>query len=156
MSATSNLSITLTQAITYLTQPLTVTHPAATINKLQSALEANLTALFTPTWTPKEPLHGSCQCCFTLSPTSLPPRAVYTACLASNVQWFDWIAALGGCEFNFHINPGCISVRFGRGTKLIMIWSERPIAEAVPVTYHTYSSQLPPNNSRSKTLAQQL
>ncbi|KIK39543.1 hypothetical protein CY34DRAFT_14312 [Suillus luteus UH-Slu-Lm8-n1] len=68
MSATSNLSITLAQAIAYLTQPLTITHSAATINRLQSALEANLTALFTPTWTP----------------------------------------------FDFHVDPGCISVQFGR------------------------------------------
>lgn len=156
MSATSNLSITLAQAIAYLTQPLTFTHSAATINRLQSALEANFTALFAPTWTPGEPLRGSGQRCLTLSPTSLPPRAVYTACLASNVQWFDWIAALGGREFDFHVDPGCISVQFGRGTELITIWSERPMAEAVPVAQHTYLSQLPPNNSRSKTLAQQL
>ncbi|KAG1767793.1 hypothetical protein EDD22DRAFT_874336 [Suillus occidentalis] len=156
MSATSDLSITLAQAIAYLTQPLTVTHPAATINRLQSALEANLTALFTPTWSPKEPLRGSGQRCLTLSPISLPPRAVYNACLASHVRWFDWIAALGGREFDFHVNPGYISVQFGRGTEPITIWSERPIAEAVPVAHHTYFSQLPPNNSRPKTLAQQL
>ncbi|KIK41859.1 hypothetical protein CY34DRAFT_180267 [Suillus luteus UH-Slu-Lm8-n1] len=156
MSATSNLSITLAQAIAYLTQPLTVTHSAATINRLQSALEANLTALLAPTWTPNEPLRGSGHCCLTLSPTSLPPRAVYTACIASDVQWFDWIAALGGREFDFHVDPGCISVQFGRGTELITIWSERPIAEAVPVVHHTHLSQLPSNNSRPKTLAQQL
>ncbi|KAG1888329.1 hypothetical protein F4604DRAFT_1877429 [Suillus subluteus] len=141
------LSITLAQAITYLTRPLTVTHPAATINKLQSVLEANLTALFAPTWTPKEPLRGSDQRCLTLSPNCLPPRAIYTACLASSVHWFDWIAALGGREFDFHVDPGCISVQFGRGTKLITIWAGEPMAKAV---------QLPPNNSRSKTLAQQL
>jgi protein Tob/BTG len=156
MTATSSLCTTLTQAIAYLTQPLTVTHPAATINRLQSALEANLTALFAPTWTPNEPFRGSDQRCLTLSPTSLPPRAIYTACLASNVQWFDWIAALGGREFDFHVDPGRISVQFGRGTKLITIWSEGPIAEAVPIAHHTSFSQLPPNNSRSKTLAQQL
>lgn len=155
MIATSSLSVTLARAITYLTQPLTVTYPATTINRLHSVLEANLTALFAPTWTPKEPLRGSGQRCLTLSPTSLPPRAVYTACLASNVQWFDWIAALGGREFDFHVDPGCISVQFGRGTKIITIWSEGSIAEAVPVAYPPYS-QLPPNSSRPKTLAQQL
>jgi len=156
LSIVLTLSITLAQAIAYLTQPLTITHPAATINRLQSALEANLTALFTPTWSPKEPLRSSGQRCLTLSPTSLPPRAVYNACLASNVRWFDWIAALGGREFDFYVNPGCISVQFGRGTELITIWSEGPIAEAAPVAHHTYFSHLPPNNSRPKTLAQQL
>ncbi|KAG1769851.1 hypothetical protein EDD22DRAFT_994222 [Suillus occidentalis] len=89
--------------------------------------------------------------------TSLPPRGVYTACLPSNVQWFDWIAAgLGRCEFDFHVDLGCISVQFGRGTELITIWLERPINEAVLVTHHTYLSQLHPNKSRSKTLVQQL
>ncbi|KAG2064185.1 hypothetical protein BDR04DRAFT_1110514 [Suillus decipiens] len=154
MIPTSSLSITLAQAITYLTRPLAVTHPAATIARLQSVLEANLTALFAPTWTPKEPLRGSGQRCLTLSPNRLPPRAIYTACLASNVQWFDWIAALGGREFDFHVDPGCISVQFGIGTKLITIWAE-DIAKAV--SHHTTPfSQLPLNNSRSKTLAQQL
>ncbi|KAG1776476.1 hypothetical protein EV702DRAFT_335293 [Suillus placidus] len=156
MTATSNLSITLAQAIAYLTRPLTVTHPAATINRLQSVLEANLTALFAPTWTPEEPLRGSAQRCLTLSPTRLPPRAIYTACLASGVQWFDWIAALGGREFDFHVDPGYISVHFGRGTKLITIWSGKPMAEAVSVAHHKPFPRLPPNNSRSKTLAQQL
>jgi protein Tob/BTG len=155
MSATSNLSTTLAQAIAYLTRPLTITHPAATINKLQSVLEANLTALFAPTWTPKEPLRGSGQRCLTLSPNCLPPRAIYTACLASKVHWFDWIASLGGREFDFHVDPGCISVRFGRGTKIITIWADEPIAKAVSVARHTPFSLLP-NNSRSKTLAQQL
>ncbi|KAG1752166.1 hypothetical protein EDB19DRAFT_1095038 [Suillus lakei] len=156
MTATSSLSVTLAQAIAYLTRPLTFTHPAATVIRLQSVLEANLTALFAPTWTPKEPLRGSGQRYLTLSPTCLPPRAIYAACLASSVQWFDWIAALGGREFDFHVNPGCISVRFGRGTKLITIWSEEPMAEAVSLAQHTPSSQLLPNTSRSKTLAQQL
>ncbi|KAG2035560.1 hypothetical protein BDR03DRAFT_518203 [Suillus americanus] len=156
MTATSSLSITLAQAITYLTRPLTVTHPAATINKLQSVLEANLTALFAPTWTPKEPLRGSAQRCLTLSPNCLPPRPIYTACLASSVRWLDWIAALGGCEFDFHVDPGCISVQFGRGTKLITIWAGEPIAKAVSGVHHTPFSQLLPNNSSSKTFAQQL
>ncbi|KAG2058017.1 hypothetical protein BDR06DRAFT_136351 [Suillus hirtellus] len=156
MTATSSLSITLAQAIAYLTRPLTVTHPTTTTNKLQSALEANLTALFAPTWTPNEPLRGSSQRCLTLSPNCLPPRAIYTACLASNVQWFDWIASLGGREFDFRVDPGCISVQFEKGTKLITIWSEGPIANALSVAHHTPFSQLPPNNSRSKTLAQQL
>ncbi|KAG1757312.1 hypothetical protein EDB19DRAFT_1891091 [Suillus lakei] len=153
MTTTSGLSVTLAQAIAYLTRPLILTHPAATIIRLQLALEANLTALFAPSWVPKEPLRGSGRRCLTLSPTCLPPRAVYAACLASSVQWFDWIAAMGGREFDFFVDPGCISVRFGKGTKLITIWSEELIAQAVSVSHHTYFSQLP---SRSKTFAQQL
>ncbi|KAG0703123.1 hypothetical protein DFH29DRAFT_803969 [Suillus ampliporus] len=145
MTTASSFSVTLAQAIAYLTRPLILTHPAATIIRLQLVLEANLTALFAPTWAPKEPLRGSGRRCLTLSPTCLPPRAVYAACLASGVQWFDWIAALGGREFDFFVDPGCISVRFGKGSKLITIWSEELMAVA-----------LPSNNQMSKTLEQQL
>ncbi|KAG1801338.1 uncharacterized protein HD556DRAFT_867866 [Suillus plorans] len=153
MTTTSSLPITLAQAIAYLTRPLVLTYPVATIIRLQLALEANLTALFAPSWVPKEPLRGSGRRCLTLSPNCLPPRAVYAACLASSVQWFDWIAVLGGQEFDFFVDPGCISVRFGKGTELITVWSEELIAQTVFVPPHTHSSQLP---SKSKTFAQQL
>lgn len=153
MTATSSLSVTLAQAIAYLTRPLILTHPAVTIIRLQLVLEANLTALFAPTWVPKEPLRGSGRRCLTLSPTCLPPRAIYAACLASGVQWFDWIAAMGSREFDFFVDPGCISVRFGKGTKLITVWSEEMMVETMSMTHHTHFSQLP---SKSKTLAQQL
>ncbi|KAH0838512.1 hypothetical protein J3R83DRAFT_6829 [Lanmaoa asiatica] len=149
-SPISSLSVTLTHAIAYLTRPLIVSYPAATVIKLQLVLEANLTALFASTWVPEEPLRGSGRRCLTLSPTCLPPRAIYAACLATGVQWFDWIAALGGCEFDFFVDPGCISIRFGKGSKLVTLWSEELPAEAV-------SPILPPNaKTQSKTIAQQL
>ncbi|KAG1834498.1 hypothetical protein EV424DRAFT_1468585 [Suillus variegatus] len=153
MTTTSSLPITLAQAIAYLTRPLVLTYPVATIIRLQLALEANLTALFAPSWVPKEPLRGSGRRCLTFSPNCLPPRAVYAACLASSVQWFDWIAVLGGQEFDFFVDPGCISVRFGKGTELITVWSEELMAQTVFVPPHTHSNQLP---SKSKTFAQQL
>ncbi|OJA18826.1 hypothetical protein AZE42_00837 [Rhizopogon vesiculosus] len=152
----SSLSVTLAQAIAYLTRPLVITYPAATIVRLQLVLEANLTALFAPTWVPKEPLRGSGRRCLTFSPTCLPPRAVYAACLASGIQWFDWIAALGGREFDFFVDPGCISIRFGKGTNLITIRSEELMAEATSTARLTLSSQLPFNSTKFKTLAQQL
>lgn len=149
-SPVSSLSVTLTHAIAYLTRPLIVSYPAATIIKLQLVLEANLTALYASTWVPEEPLRGSGRRCLTLSPTCLPPRAIYAACLASGIQWFDWITALGSCEFDFFIDPGCISIRFGKGSKLLTVWSEELLAEAV-------SPILPPNAKfQSKTIAQQL
>jgi len=145
----SNLSITLTHAITYLTRPLILSYPAATVIKLQLILEANLTPLFASTWVPEEPLRGSGRRCLTLSPTCLPPRAIYSACLSTGVQWFDWIAALGGCEFDFFIDPGCISIRFGRGSQLVTIWSEEFAEGVSPILPATAKSQ-------SKTIAQQL
>ncbi|KAF8845322.1 hypothetical protein BDN67DRAFT_448940 [Paxillus ammoniavirescens] len=153
-SPASSLSVTLAQAIAYLTRPLMLTYPAATVIKLQLVLEANLTPLFASTWAPAEPLRGSGRRCLTLSPTCLPPRAIYTACLATGVQWFDWIAALGGREFDFFVDPGCISVRFGKASKLVTIWSEELLAQ-IP---HPPISRISPGNCKgqSKTLAQQL
>jgi len=119
-----NVSVAVSHAVAYLTRPLIPAHPATTITKLQLVLEANLTALFAPSWVPREPLRGSGRRCLTLSPDCLPPRAVYAACLAAGVQWFDWIALLGGREFDFFVDPGCISMRYGKGGKLIAIWSE--------------------------------
>ncbi|KAN0100834.1 hypothetical protein V8E55_000818 [Tylopilus felleus] len=149
-SPLSGLSLSLTHAIAFLTRPLILSYPAATVIKLQLVLEANLTALFAPTWVAEEPLRGSGRRCLTLSPTCLPPRAIYSACLATGIQWFDWIAALGGREFDFFVDPGCISVRFDKGTKLVTIWSEELFAETV-------SPVLPSNTkSQSKTIAQQL
>jgi hypothetical protein len=119
-----NVSVAVAHAVAYLTRPLTLSQPASTISKLQLVLEANLIALFAPTWCPKEPLRGSGRRCLTLSHDCLPPRAVYAACLAAGVQWFDWIALLGGREFDFFVDPGCISVRYGKGGKPITVWSE--------------------------------
>ncbi|KAH7883824.1 hypothetical protein F5I97DRAFT_1895929 [Phlebopus sp. FC_14] len=154
-SAASTLSVTLSQAIAYLTRPLILSYPAATVIRLQLVLEANLTALFAPTWLPEEPLRGSGRRCLTLSPACLPPRVIHAACLATGVQWFDWIAALGGREFDFFVDPGCISVRFGKDSKLVTIWSEELVAEAVnvqrPFTIDSLNLR-----GQSKTLAQQL
>lgn len=148
-SPVSSLSVTLTHAIAFLTRPLIVSYPAATVIKLQLILEANLTALFAPTWVPEEPLRGSGRRCLTLSPACLPPRVIYSACLAAGVQWFDWIAALGGRELDLFVDPGCISVRFSKGSKLVTIWSEELTEIVSPI--------LPSNaKSHSKTIAQQL
>lgn len=127
-SATS-LSITVAHAVAHLTRPLSAVYSATTIIKLQLVLEANLTALYAPQWFPREPLRGSGRRCLTFSPDCLPPRSIYNACLAAGVQWFDWIAVLGGREFDFFVDPGCISMRFGKEgsgayNKLYTIWSD--------------------------------
>jgi hypothetical protein len=126
MASSTSINVAIAHVITYLTRPLIVSYSAATIVKLQLVLETNFTALFAPSWVPKEPLRGSGRRCLTLSPNCLPPRAIYAACLATGVQWFDWIALLGGREFDLFVDPGCISVRFGKkgtpGSHLI-VWS---------------------------------
>lgn len=111
--ASGALSVTIAQAIAYLTRPLIVRYSATAVIKLQLALEANLTSHFAPSWVPSEPLRGSGRRCLTLSPNALPPRPIYNACNGAQVEWSEWIALLGGIEFDLFIDPGCISVRFG-------------------------------------------
>ncbi|KAG1716352.1 hypothetical protein ID866_836 [Astraeus odoratus] len=156
-SSASSLPATLAQAIAFLTRPLSLSYPAATVIRLQLVLDANLTALFASSWVPEDPLRGSGRRCLTLSPTCLPPRAIYAACLATGVQWFDWIAALGGREFDLFVDPGCISLRFGKGTRLITIWSEELATEANTFPDLPLATAASPHiHTQSKTLAQQL
>ncbi|KAI0757256.1 hypothetical protein C8Q80DRAFT_1091617 [Daedaleopsis nitida] len=124
-----SLSLALAQAITYLTRPLIARYSATAIIKLQVALEHNLTRSFTNSWNPAEPLRGSGRRCLTLTPSGLPPRAVYDACKTANIEWSQWISLLGGVEFDLFIDPGCVSVRFGNWEsgkvgKFFTIWSE--------------------------------
>ena len=127
-----SLSLALAQAITYLTRPLIARYSATAIIKLQVALEHNLTKSFTPSWNPSEPLRGSGRRCLTLSPSGLPPRAVYDACKTAGIEWSQWVSLLGGVEFDLFIDPGCVSVRFGswesgKVGKFFTIWSEDTI-----------------------------
>ncbi|KAF5377446.1 hypothetical protein D9615_005158 [Tricholomella constricta] len=154
-STSANLSLTVAHAISYLTRPLIASHSATTIINLQFVLEANLTALYAPTWVMKEPLRGSGRRCLTLSPDCLPPRPIYAACIAAGVQWFEWISALGNQQFDLFVDPGCVSVRHGRKNngRFITVWvdeiaspaAEKPFFEAYEVS-----------KPQSKTLAQQL
>jgi len=147
-STSSSLTATLAQALTFLTRPLCGPYPSTTVMKLQLILEANLTALYAPSWDIHDPLRGSGRRCLTLAPTGLPPRPFYSACIATGVQWPDWIALLGGHEFDFFVDPGCVSVRYKNpsGTStLVTVW-----ANEIP-------SPSPVASFRStKTLAQQL
>ncbi|KZT74861.1 hypothetical protein DAEQUDRAFT_700968 [Daedalea quercina L-15889] len=154
-----SLSVTLAQAIAYLTRPLIVRYSATAIIKLQLALEANLTSHFAPSWVPTEPLRGSGRRCLTLSPHALPPRPIYNACKSAKVEWSEWIGLLGGVEFDLFIDPGCISVRFGnwdagKVSKFFTVWSEDLAKEEKAGMRRqpaVIASPLP-----NKTLAQQL
>ena len=144
--ASTALSLALAQAITYITRPLITCYSATVIIKLQLALEANLTAQFESSWVPLEPLRGSGRRCLTLSPHCAPPRAVYTACKSAGIEWSQWMATMGGVEFDLFINPGHVSVRFGDDAgKLFTVWpQEEP------------ESPRTPSPAMGKTVAQQI
>lgn len=140
VSPAGSLAVTLAHAITYLTRALLVKYPATTIIRLQSALETNLTSQFASSWVPSEPLRGSGRRCLTLSPNGTPPRTIYSACKTAGVEWSQWIATLGGVEFDLFIDPGSVSVRFGSWEtgKPFTIWSEQTVA---PVKAKGFSEQ---------------
>ncbi|KAF5337113.1 hypothetical protein D9611_003220 [Ephemerocybe angulata] len=157
MSST-NLTVTLAHAIAYLTAPLLTSYNAAVIVKLQSLLDANLTALYAPTWSVKDPLRGSTRRCLVLSPECLPPRPIYQACVSAGVQWFDWIDALGGFEFELYVDPGCVAVRRAAG-KLTTVWTGAVAAPPLPTPRTGLASFSDAQNramSPNKTVAQQL
>ncbi|KAG7099495.1 hypothetical protein E1B28_001341 [Marasmius oreades] len=150
-STSASLSVTLAHAISYLTSCLHGQVAPCKITKLQLVLEANLTAHYASTWTPSEPLRGSGRRCLTLSPECLPPRVIYSACIAAGVQWFDWINALGGQECDFFVDPGCVSLRVGRTggahSRLITVWADEiPSPTVAPFPFKV----------QGKTIAQQL
>lgn len=138
VSASTSLSIAVAHAISFLVGPLIGYQSETTIDKLQTLLTANLTAYYAPTWVPKEPLRGSGRRCMTLSPFGLPPRIIYSACMATNVQWFDWILLLGNREFDFFVDPGCVSVRVGKkgspDCRTAIVWSEENHVPTVAVS----------------------
>ncbi|TFY66054.1 hypothetical protein EVG20_g5037 [Dentipellis fragilis] len=145
VSSATALSVTVAHAITYITRPLASRYPAPTILKLQMALEANLSAHCSSTWVPNEPLRGSGRRCLTLSPNAVPPRPIYASMRVANVQWSEWITALGGIEFDLFVDPGCVSVRFGN-------WGSGQVGKLITV----WSEELAASQKQKKTFAQEL
>ncbi|KAI5898594.1 uncharacterized protein SCHCODRAFT_02567148 [Schizophyllum commune H4-8] len=142
MASNTSIAITVAQAVAFLTRPLTATYPQATVARLQTVLEASLTAYYAPTWNPSEPRSGSGRRSLTLSPGCLPPRCIYQACLDSGVQWFDWVGLLGGREFDLFVDPGLVSLSFGKrgtpGAQLVTVWADQPTL----ATHHRKTSSM--------------
>ena len=85
----------------------------------------------------------------TLSPMSLPPRPIWSACVSANVQWFDWISLLGNKEFDLFVDPGCIAVRCQN--MVYSVWTAEPASSVTAL-----SKFVPTTVSSTKTFAQQL
>lgn len=148
MALSASISVTIAHAVSFLTRPLAASYSPSIIGKLQMILDANLKAHYAPTWVPTDPLRGSGRRCLTLSPDCLPPRVIYAACIATGVQWFDWIRRLGGYEFDFLVDPGCVSIRVGKAasdTRVITVWADE-----------TPSPIFPSHSHHGKSFAEQL
>lgn len=111
-------ALTLSQTITFLTTPLMLSS-AYTQQQLHT-LKQILTISFSST----SMRNSTKPTVLSLSPSSLPPRPIYAACIASGIKWVDWIALLGGREFDLIVDStkGCLSIRLpGSASKII--WS---------------------------------
>jgi len=161
-SPSANLSRTVAQAVSFLVSPLVPSYPMTAVSKLQLLLEANLTALYAPTWTTMDPLKGSASRSLSLSPHCLPSRPIYSACLATGVQWFEWIALLGKQELTLFVDPGCVTVQYGPKDsvegKTITVWLDQPTSASrslkpSPINVERAMQTM---HRSSKTYAQQL
>ena len=130
MSASTDLTFALYHAIAYLTRSLIGRYSATTIDLLHFTLERNLAKQYETNWFPADSQRGSGRRCLTLSPIGAPPRPIYYACKSARVNWEDWMACLGGVEMDLFIDPGLVSVRFGKSgaggvNKLYIVWSAK-------------------------------
>lgn len=153
------LSTVVAHVVRLLTAKLPATYSPDTILKLQTALDANLSSHYAPSWYPNDPVRGSARRCITLSPSCLPPNPIWSACTTANVQWFDWMKSLGNTEFDLFVDPGCVAIRLNG--QIYSVWSDcsSPSAAAAAHANADDHRRTPldaaPYRSR-KTLAQQL
>lgn len=119
-----SLSIAVAEATRFLIKPLQASYPQAALSKLEIALETNLTAHYSPSWVPNEPVRGSGRRCMSLSSSCLPPRPIWDACSQCNVQWFEWIALFRYDEFDLFVDPGCVAIRYQN--QIFTIWKAAP------------------------------
>lgn len=143
----------VTNAVSFLIRPLLNPTPAYAndvILKLTTNLEVNMTALYEESWDDQDPLWGAGHRCLTLSPNCLPPQVIYSACMASGVQWFDWIGRFGIREFELFVDPGCVTIRHTTGERAGIF--ETVWTDGRPSLLTTYTFEL----HNGKTIAQQL
>lgn len=118
MSSIANTASTsLVEAINFLTRPLSLTVSQAIINSLQQILLSTLTTV--PSWI------RNARLTLTFS-SAAPPRAIYAACIAANVDWSDWFYALGGREFDLTIERTAVSVQATGISGRAVVWKQAP------------------------------
>jgi hypothetical protein len=112
-------ALTLSQTITFLTTPLLLSgaYNQQQLHTLKQILGISFSSSVLRS-------SGTKPTTLTLSPETLPPRPIYAACIASGIRWVDWIALLGGREFDLIVDTtkGCLSIRLP-GSPSQMIWS---------------------------------
>ena len=113
----STSTTSISHAINFLTRPLILTQEPDMIYSLQIILHSTLHAVYSASRTPRLVL--------SFSSSSLPPRPIYAACIASGFQWHEWISLLGSRDFDLVIEPHSTSLTYvGPNPRTIIVWSE--------------------------------
>ena len=122
-STPTTIPTSISQAINFLTRPLIFNQEPDMIDSLQMILRSTLQAVYSAARTSRLVL--------SLSRSSLPPRPIYAACIASGFQWQEWIVLLGSRDFDLVIEPHRVSVTYvGPNPRTFIVWSE-PIISPV-------------------------
>ena len=113
----TTIPTSISQAINFLTRPLIFSQEPDMIHSLQMILRSTLQAAYSAARTSRLVL--------SLSRSSLPPRPIYAACIASGLQWQEWIALLGSRDFDLFIELHRVSVTYvGPNPRIVIVWSE--------------------------------
>ena len=116
-STSTMVPTSLSQAINFLTRPLILSQEPDMITSLQMILRSTLQAVYSAARTSRLVL--------SLSRSSLPPRPIYAACIASGLEWHEWIALLGSRDFDLVIEAHNVSVTYvGPNPRTVIVWSE--------------------------------
>ena len=116
-STPTMIPTSISQAINFLTRPLICSQEPDMIHSLQMILRSTLQAVYSAARTSRLVL--------SLSRSSLPPRPIYAACIASGLQWQEWFALLGSRDFDLVIKPHSVSVTYvGPNPRTVIVWSE--------------------------------
>ncbi|TFL01449.1 hypothetical protein BDV98DRAFT_568108 [Pterulicium gracile] len=133
-----SFSTAINHAIAFLTLPLIqatpAPYPTRTVQALQNALFTSLSASL-----------ASGRKFFTLNPRTVPPKPVYTACLAAGVQWARWISLLTDREVDLIIDAGKVEIRVEG--QAVTVWED-----TTRNLWNTQPSRV--EAPRGKTLAQ--
>ena len=116
-STPTMIPTSISQAINFLTRPLIFSQEPDMIDSLQMILRSTLQAVYSAARTSRLVL--------ALSRLSLPPRPIYAACIASGLQWQEWIALLSSRDFDLVIEPHRVFVTYvGPNPRTVIVWSE--------------------------------
>ncbi|TEB24548.1 hypothetical protein FA13DRAFT_1305208 [Coprinellus micaceus] len=118
----TNVSSSISQAVAFLTRPVSFVQDAYMMFALQTILRSTLLAAFTAA--------SSKRLVMTFTP-DMPPRPIWAACIATGIEWIEWIQFFGQQEFDLIIEETSVVARYhGASAGAVTIWSAPQLNDA--------------------------